>query len=48
MYFPLKLANGRMSKKKKRICLYIIYNIVSLGKIAGKPEGAIEKICCYF
>ena len=38
----------KKKKKKKRICLYTIYNIVSLDKIAGKPEGAIEKICCYF
>ena len=32
--FPVKLANGRMSIKKR--CLYLIYNIVSLDKRSWK------------
>ena len=34
---PGKLADGRMSIKNK-VCSYLMYNIVSLGKIGGKIE----------
>ena len=35
---PVKLADGRRSIKKGKICSYLNYNIVSLGKMAGKTE----------
>ena len=35
---PAKLSDGRMSVKKGKICLYLNYNIVSLGKTAKKTE----------
>ena len=45
----MKLADGRMSVKNGKICSYLNYNIVSLGKMAGKAEPlAIEKMCYYF
>ena len=48
--FSVKLADGRMSMKKGKICSYLIYNTVSLSKMAEKKQNhlAIEKICCYF
>ena len=35
---PLKLAGWRMSVKKGNVCSYLNYNIISLGKMAGKTE----------
>ena len=35
---PVKLPDGTMSIKNGKICSYLIYNIVSLGKMAGKTE----------
>ena len=35
---PVKLADGRISIKKEEIFSYLVYNIVSLGKIPGKTE----------
>ena len=51
----VKLAYGRISIKKEKICSYLVY-IISLGKMAGKTELvvknlenlAMEKICYYF
>ena len=39
LYMPLtvKLADGRVSMKKEKKYSYLIYNIVSLGKMAEKP-----------
>ena len=34
----VKLANRRMQIKKEKICSYLSYNIVTLGKMAGKTE----------
>ena len=34
---PVKLADGRMSVKKKKKYSHLICNIFSLGKMAGKP-----------
>ena len=31
-------ADERISIKKEQISLYLVYNIVSLGKMAGKTE----------
>ena len=38
---PVKLSNGKilMKKEKKKKSSYLIYNIVSLGKMAGKPSS---------
>ena len=33
-----KTADERISTKKERISLYLVYNIVSLGKMTGKAE----------
>ena len=47
--FCVNLADGRMPVKKGKIFSYLNYNIVSLGKMAGKQKLlAIEKICCCF
>ena len=42
MCLPVELADGRMSmkkqkKKKKKKNSYLIYNILNLGKMTGKP-----------
>ena len=37
-YFPVKLADGRMSTKKLKFSSYSIDNIVSLEKMTGKIE----------
>ena len=39
-----------MLMKKEKNYSYLTYNIVCLGKIAGKrfESLATEKICCYF
>ena len=39
---PVKLADGKTSIKKGKIFSYLIYNIVSLGKMAGKTEPLIS------
>ena len=39
---PIKLADERTSIKKGKIFSYLIYNIVSLGKMAGKTEPLIS------
>ena len=36
---PVKLTDGRMSIKKEKNCSYLIYNIVSLDKMAGKTKA---------
>ena len=40
---PVKLADGRMSVKKEKNYLHLIYNIFSLGKTAGKPSRRLKK-----
>ena len=35
---PLKLADGWMSIKKEKVSSYLIYNIASFDKMAGKTE----------
>ena len=35
---PVKLPDGIMSAKKGKICSYLNYNTISLGKMAGKTE----------
>ena len=39
---PVKLADEKTSIKKGKIFSYLIYNIVSLGKMAGKTEPLIS------
>ena len=34
----VKLADGRISIKKEEISSYLVYNILSFGKMAGKTE----------
>ena len=42
---PVKLADGRMSRKKeKKISSYLIYNIVSLHKMTRKNRAFFMKI----
>ena len=51
-------AVERISIKKERISSHLVYNIFSLGKMAGKAETfswrsvedelAVRKFCCYF
>ena len=36
-FLPVKLTDGRMSVKKEKNYSHLIYNIFSLGKMAGKP-----------
>ena len=38
IWLPVKLADGRTSMKNEVISSYLVYNIVSLGKMAGKTE----------
>ena len=52
----VKLTDRRISIKKEEMCSYLVYNIISLGKVAGKTELVVknlenlgmEKICYYF
>ena len=41
---PVKLADGRMSVKKEKNSLHLIYNIFSLGKTVGKPSRRLKKV----
>ena len=43
MYFSIKLADGKMSMKKEKISSYLIYNIISFSKMAGKT-GFFQEI----
>ena len=38
IYLSVKLADGRISIKKEEISSYLVYNIATLGKMAGKTE----------
>ena len=42
--FSIKLADGRMSIKKKRVSSHLIYNILSLSKIAGETKSLSGKV----
>ena len=42
--FSIKLADGRISIKKERVSSLLIYNIVSLSKMAGKTKSLSEKL----
>ena len=35
--FSCKLADGSIPVERENISLYLLYSIVSLGKMAGKP-----------
>ena len=39
IWLSVKLTDERMSIKKRKICLYLNYNILILGKMAGKTES---------
>ena len=38
IYLPVKLVDGKMSMKKEEISSYLIYNIISFSKMAGKRD----------
>ena len=38
IYHPVKVAYRIMSVKKEKLSSYLIYNIISLSKMAGKTE----------
>ena len=44
IYLAVKLTDGRMSIKKEKFSLYLIYNIVSSSKMSGKTEPFSGKI----
>ena len=39
IWLSVKLTDERMSIKKRKICLHLNYNILILGKMAGKTES---------
>ena len=43
IYLPVKLTNRKISMKKEKISSYLIYNITSFSKIAGKIEFFFRK-----
>ena len=43
IYVPVKLADGKISMKKEKISLYLIYKIVSLSEMAGKTGSFLRK-----
>ena len=43
MYLPVKLADGKISMKKEKSSLYLIYNIISFSKMAAKTEFFFRK-----
>ena len=43
IHLPVKLTNRKISMKKEKISSYLIYNITSFSKIAGKIEFFFRK-----
>ena len=43
IYLPVKLAGGKMSRKNEKISSYLIYNIISFGKMAAKTGHVLQE-----
>ena len=41
---PFRIADGKISMKMEKNSSYLIYNIVTLSKMAGKIKSFVEKI----